>query len=101
MNPNHIVLTNFIENGKYDIADAKSRIDYAVFSGVCTAEEAAGLLATAEKRATEPVITAKSLDERVSDLELAMLDVLGMLAEMTGMPEEDVELEETVEEVAE
>ena len=88
MNSNYIVLKNYIENNTYDLADAKNRIDYAVSSGIATTEQAAQLIATAEKRATEPVITTKSLDERVTDLELAMLDVLGMLAELLGLPEE-------------
>lgn len=98
-----IVLKNYIENAKYDLADAKSRIDYAVFSGYATAEEAADLLAIAEKRASEPDVTTKSLDLRVSDLELAMLDVLDMVAALVGadIPEEDVVdegLEETLDE---
>lgn len=88
MNSNYIVLKNYIENGVYDLADAKNRIDYAVYAGAATADEAAKLLAIAEKRAQEPQITTKSLDERVTDLELAMLDVLGMLAELLGLPEE-------------
>lgn len=88
MNSNYIVLKNYIENGQYAFTDAKSRIDYAVYAGAATADEASKLLVIAEKRAREPQITTKSLDERVTDLELAMLDVLGMLAEMLGLPEE-------------
>lgn len=88
MNSNYIVLKNYIENSVYDFEDAKNRIDYAVYAGAATANEAAKLLAIAEKRAQEPKITTKSLDERVTDLELAMLDVLGMLAELLGLPED-------------
>ena len=83
-NPNYQVLKNFIENAKYELADAASRIDYNVNNGSITVEQAAELLSIAEKRASEPEITTKSLDERVAYLELAMLDVLEMMAALLG-----------------
>lgn len=78
------VLRNFLTTASYTIEDGQGRIDYAVGRGKITPEQAQELAQIVETRGTPDAITPKSLDERVSDIELAIIDLAGMVAALLG-----------------
>lgn len=91
------VLKNYLESGDYTVTDGQRRIDYAVARGRITPEQAAELAAIVEQRGTPEAITPRTLDERVSDIEMAIIDLADMVAELVGGSAENT-TDETAEE---